>query len=393
MAADFCGPYSRGSDEEMRFVLVIVDHFTKWVELIPTRTQEAKEVAQAFYDRIICRQGCPRRFLTDNGAAFQSHLVENLCALFKITKIYSSAYYPQGDGTAERFMQSLNNSLAILSRHHPEDWPKYVPGVAFAYNTSVHSSTGQSPFFLNTGRVPSFPEEGWIREINGEESQGKYSKWQYKEYLESMRETISHAQSHARQALESTWLKMSKRYKPDTKKIEIGDKVLIRLTDAERDKFPIRKLAPRWSEPSIVRGVLCNGKTFQVEREGTMIVVNRERLIKLPPQTRLAGFAQQSTPTHTEEKVATEEAAGESEDEYWSASPRSEGTLPMNVERTSSSQRDEPEAQAHASTSSSGVEVIVSASSGGPSSSEVSSVYASLFPSTTTSSSSSSTWY
>lgn len=258
VAADFCGPYS--STGPLRFVLVIVDHFTKWVELIPTRTQEAQEVAQAFYERIICRHGCPCRFLTDNGSCFRAGLVENLCSLFQIRKIYSSAYYPQGDGVAERFMQAMNNSLAILSRHHPSDWPKYVPGVAFAYNTSVHASTGASPFFLNTGRVPSFPEEGWLKDWGGGDEVRIFPQ-QYKEYLKSLEETIRHAQGHARQAMEAAWTRQSRTYKPDSKRVEVGDQVLVRLTEVERNLYPIRKLAPRWSKPSVVREVLTNGKT------------------------------------------------------------------------------------------------------------------------------------
>ena len=163
VAADSCGPYSQGSGGK-RFILVIIDHFTKWVELIPTKTQEAQEVAQAFYDRIICHFECPRRFLSDRGKSFKADIIEALCALFRINKIFSSSYFPQGDGTAERFMRSLNNSLSILSRHHPQDWPKFVSGVAFAYNTCVHAATGQTPFYLNTKRVASYPEEGWIRD-------------------------------------------------------------------------------------------------------------------------------------------------------------------------------------------------------------------------------------
>ena len=316
VAADFCGPYNTG--EGFRYILVIVDHFTKWVELIPTYTQETREVAQAFYDRIICRQGCPRRFLTDQGSSFKSNLVEALCSLFQINKIYSSTYYPQGDGIAERFMRSLNNSLSILSRHHPYDWNKYVQGIAFAYNTSVHASTGETPFKLNTGRVPSFPEEGWIKDWNANDDLMIHSRQDYKEYLQSLFETITHAQGHARQGLEASWLRMSRKYKPDTKIIKSGDKVLVRLTEAERNKFPIRKLAPHWSVPATVCEVLSNGKTYRILRDGQLITVNRERMMQLPPQTRLTGFRCEDDESQAEEeKESTYEAESEGDEDYW----------------------------------------------------------------------------
>ena len=310
VAADFCGPYTQGV-EGKRFVLVIIDHFTKWVELIPTKTQEAKEVAQAFYDRIICRFGCPRRFLSDRGQSFKAKIIEALCGIFKIHKIFSSAYFPQGDGTAERFMRSLKNSLSILSRHKPEEWPRFVNGVAFAYNTSVHAATGDTPFFLNTARVASFPEEGWIRDW----AQTSEDKPSYGDYVESLRETIDHAKAHARRCLEVSWRSNSQRYKQDTSKIQVGDKVLIRLTEWERNQFPIRKLAPHWSNPATVEEVLTNSKTFKVRKEdGEVATVNFERLHKLPVHARV-----DEERNHTEEIAETKEACEESEgdDEDW----------------------------------------------------------------------------
>ncbi|EZG42922.1 KRAB-A domain protein, partial [Gregarina niphandrodes] len=113
VALDFCGPYPT-SESGMRYVLVITDQFTKWVELIPTKDQLSLTVVQVFYERIICRHGCPLRVLSDNGPQFRSALVALLCQYFGMQKIFSSAYYPQGDGYAERMMRTLNNSLASL---------------------------------------------------------------------------------------------------------------------------------------------------------------------------------------------------------------------------------------------------------------------------------------
>lgn len=314
VAADFCGPYG-SSKAGFRYILVILDHFTKWVELIPTLTQASKEVADAFYDRIICRHGCPSKFLTDQGASFKSHLIESVCSVFHIKKIYSSTYYPQGDGIAERFMRTLNNSLSILSRHHPTDWPTFVPGVAFAYNCSVHASTNQTPFFMNTGRIPFFTEEGWLKEWNGFDPDHSQTTDAHSEYCQSMLETITHAHAHAIRSLEKTYLHMAKLYKP-SKPIKIGDRVIVKLTDFERCQFPIRKLAPHWSEPCQVTAILTNGKTFTVDRSGSLEHINRERLIKLPPQTRLEGFSISET-SHTEDSVVTHDTAGEDDEDYW----------------------------------------------------------------------------
>ena len=133
MAVDFAGPLIT-SNNGSKYILVFMDQFTKWVELIPTQDQLATTVVQAFYTNIICRHGCPEYLLSDRGPQFSGALVDAMCAHFGIKKIFSSAYYPQGDGFAERFMRTMNNSLAALSREDPKHWHTYVPGLAFAYN-------------------------------------------------------------------------------------------------------------------------------------------------------------------------------------------------------------------------------------------------------------------
>jgi hypothetical protein len=185
-------------------------------------------------------------------------------------------------------MRTLNNSLSILCRHHLEDWHRFVPGVAFAYNSSVHASTGVSPFALNTGRVPFFPGEGWLQDVQ-DRNQAAPPPLPVlaHEYLQELRYTIEHARAHARRCLESSWLTMRRKYdeRPDVKLIP-GDRVLVRLSEFERSQYRCRKLAPRWSEPAEVESVLSNGKTYRVRRaDGVIEVVNVQRLFPVPKET------------------------------------------------------------------------------------------------------------
>ena len=280
VAIDFCGPYIT-SDSGKRFILVMVDHFTKYVELVPTADQTAKTVCEAFYREIICRHGCPARLLSDQGPQFRSELLDQLCGIMGIRKIFSSAYYPQGDGMAERFMRTLNNSLSVLSRSRVRDWDSFVCGVQFAYNSSVHASTGATPFSLTTGRVPSFPEEGWMRRAAPHETQSQ------SEFVRDLYSTIAKAHEDARIALHRSWSDLKRRYDAKRREITlpIGSTVLIRLSDYERSKFPCRKLAPRWSDPAEVIGILSNGKTYKLRRtNGEVETVNVSRLLPLGPE-------------------------------------------------------------------------------------------------------------
>ena len=113
VAMDFCGPYAT-TESGMRYVLVLVDHFTKWVELVPTTDMQAITVVRAFYQRVICQHGVPGRLLSDNGPQFRSALVEALCKYFGIDKVYSSTYYPPD---YRRTLTLLPWQLRILEPH------------------------------------------------------------------------------------------------------------------------------------------------------------------------------------------------------------------------------------------------------------------------------------
>ena len=260
VAMDFCGPYTPATGGA-RYVLVFVDHFTKWVELCPTSDQVATTVLREFYERIVCRHGVPQRLLSDNGPQFKSALVETMCGYFGIEKIYSSAYYPQGDGYAERMMRTLNNSLSVLSAQEPRSWDRYVAGLQFAYNSTEHEATGVSPFEMNTGRIPRLPGERHFR--------GEIESSATNEYARKLRNVITACHERARRCVGAYWTAMKRNFDKHHKDVElkIGSWALMQLTDAERRKFPVPKLAPRWSRPVEVLKKLTNGVTYVVRTE------------------------------------------------------------------------------------------------------------------------------
>ena len=276
VAMDFCGPYLT-SRHGNRFILVFVDQFTKMVELCPSGDQLASTVTKCFYERIICRYGLPDALLSDRGPQFRSKLVEVVCATFNIRKVFSSAYYPQGDGFAERFMRTMNNSLSILCRQAVADWDQFIPGLAFAYNVTEHTATGFTPFFLNFGRVPRLPKEGERPILNtGTQAEQCYAHRLYDVLVETYAE--------ARNSVQQYWARMKQRFDKNRKNFKLteGSLVLVRLSDFERSQFVCRKLAPRWSSPAKVVGVKSNGVTYDVERVGHNVeAVHVSRLLPL----------------------------------------------------------------------------------------------------------------
>ena len=280
VAMDFTGPFPT-SESGNRFILVFVDWFTKWVEIVPLPDQVAATVVRAFYDRIICRHGCPRRLLSDRGPQFTSGLMQAVCDAFQIQKIFSSAYYPQGDGQAERFMRTMKDSLSVVAGRFVSQWDEYLPAIAFAYNTSVNAATGFSPFELVFGRKPAFPEiNAFARALEDKASAGSLPSSLV--YFREIATTLAEVRAKAIDNLEKSWREMRRRYDASRKDIRLqpGDAVLIRLSDYERNNFPSRGLAPRWSEPGEIVELLSNQKTYRVRRDdGSIESINVARLL------------------------------------------------------------------------------------------------------------------
>jgi len=75
---DIKGPYKM-SPQGYRYILVIIDHFTSWMEAAPLRGITAVEVINTFFNLIISRHGCPEIVISDKGSQFTSSLFQKLC--------------------------------------------------------------------------------------------------------------------------------------------------------------------------------------------------------------------------------------------------------------------------------------------------------------------------
>ena len=94
-ALDFMGPIvetSRGN----KYILVVIDHFTKWCEAFPTMDQKASTVAQTLISKVFSHFGPPTILHSDQGANFESNLMHEICDFMGIPKTRTTAYHPHG---------------------------------------------------------------------------------------------------------------------------------------------------------------------------------------------------------------------------------------------------------------------------------------------------------
>ena len=156
IAVDITGPFPE-SEAGNRYVLVVGDYFTRWMECFAIPDQEAETVAKKLVDEVFCRFSPPEQLHSDQGRQFESDLIRKICNILKIEKSRTTAYHPQCDGLVERFNRTLKHMLATSLKDHPFDWEDRLRKVCMAYNSSVHASTGYTPFYLMFGREARLP--------------------------------------------------------------------------------------------------------------------------------------------------------------------------------------------------------------------------------------------
>ena len=138
-------------------IMTVVDRLTKMAHFLPTTTTVTAELAaRQFFAGIVRLHGLPRSIVSDRDPKFTSNFWRQLMSLTGTSLDMSTARHPQTDGQTERMNRTLEEMLRAYATVTP-DWDALLPALEFAYNDSVHASTGQSPFYVNYGFHPRSP--------------------------------------------------------------------------------------------------------------------------------------------------------------------------------------------------------------------------------------------
>lgn len=139
-------------------ITVFVDKLTKQVHFVASKTKDtASDVARIFFDNIFRLHGMPTVIVSDRDTKFTSRFWQELHRLMDVKLAMSTAFHPQIDGQTERANQTLESILRAFVDHRQTNWDLLLSAAEFAYNNSVNTSTGFSPFLLNYGFHPRVP--------------------------------------------------------------------------------------------------------------------------------------------------------------------------------------------------------------------------------------------
>ncbi len=163
IAVDIVGPLPKGKGG-CQYILTCVCMSSRWPEAVPLKTQSARETAEALI-QIFSRTGLPLTMLTDQGRNFVGRVVKEVCEVFGIEKLQTSAYRPQSNGVVERLHGTLKPILAKVI-DSLGDWVRFLPIALFAIRQIPNRDVGFSPHEMIFGRAMRGPLDivyaGWI---------------------------------------------------------------------------------------------------------------------------------------------------------------------------------------------------------------------------------------
>ena len=272
VAMDICGPFPR-SRKGNKYILVIADYFTKFVEAYPLGNMEASTVADFFVKEFVFRYGVPRQIHTDQGTNFNSALFKELCLLLRIQKTRTTGFHPQSDGLVERFNRTLLNMVSMFVSESQKDWDEWIPAVMFAYRATPQASTKFSPNLLMFGRETFMPIDLMVGLPPSMETPDE------QEYVTILRDHLEKAHAIARQNTKFSAIRQKKLYDTSVKEqsFKAGDYVWL-YTPIRKKGFSA-KLQRHWRGPYLVLNKI--GETnyrIQQNPKAKMKIVHANRL-------------------------------------------------------------------------------------------------------------------
>ena len=148
---DILGPLQKRRQDN-KYILVIVDQFTKWIEIVPLPNQSAHSVAKATLDNFISRMGCPIQIHTDQGTNFVGNLFTDLCKLLEIVKTRTTPYRPCSNGQVERYNRTILQTVRCYLKGKQSKWDANLQQLAGAMRSTENRQTGYTANMMMLGR-------------------------------------------------------------------------------------------------------------------------------------------------------------------------------------------------------------------------------------------------
>ena len=149
----------KSRDDGARYILTVIDCFSRWPWLIPIVERDATTIAQALMTKVFLGFAMfPAVLRSDNALEFTGEVASELNRLLEIKHITGSSYHPQSQGMVESMHKTLNLLVRGLAQDHPEDWELYLPyAECILRMVPLKALGGRCAYEIVTGMKPKLP--------------------------------------------------------------------------------------------------------------------------------------------------------------------------------------------------------------------------------------------
>lgn len=250
--ADHLGPFIR-TKRGNTYILVIVDAFTKFVDITAVRNTKSATSIRVFREHF-SYFGVPTRLITDQGTSFTSGKFKAFTQSCGIKHVLNAVATPRANGQVERYNRTILAALGAMNHDKPNGlWDEHLPNIQLGINTTVHATTKKTPAELLFGRNLTNPSEGLLSDIINEVTPD------IEENLDDMRASAGElikTQQNKDKTRYDRYRKMGIRFKE-------GDLVRV-IRAATGIEGQSKKLEPKCKGPYRIKKVLPNDR-FVVE--------------------------------------------------------------------------------------------------------------------------------
>ena len=104
------------------YIIIAMDYFTKWVEVMPTYSTDDKMLAQLLFNHVISSFGVPQAIVTNHGSCFFNYMMAELTSKLGLHRNNSTLYYPQANGQVEVVNKVLVTMIQRTIGMHKSNW-------------------------------------------------------------------------------------------------------------------------------------------------------------------------------------------------------------------------------------------------------------------------------
>ena len=233
---------------------------------MPTFDNTRKTVALFIFNHVIACFGVPQAIVSDHDSHFRNFMMSKLTEKLGLCHENSLPYYPQANGQVEVINKVLITMLRRMIGIHKTSWHTMLFSTLWAYQTSIKSATGFTPFWLVYGVEAILPIECKIPSLklvvellpntSAEEERLLYLMW------------LDETRPDATLVIEAQKKCVKAQYDKHVKPRVFSEGDLVLLYEHDKDVLGAGKFEPMWRGPYIVRRVLEKGAYELVDYDG-----------------------------------------------------------------------------------------------------------------------------